>query len=59
MWKYYEIYCINKTIYIKEKKVQTEGQKKKTVTTVAGTVATVRNFKKKKEKKKVSHQIPL
>ena len=37
MWKYCEICCVSITIYIKEKKVQTEYQKKKnkTVTTVA------------------------
>ena len=42
-----EICSVNITIYIKEKKVQTEDQKKKKVTNVAivllGTVTTVQN----------------
>ena len=56
MWKYCEIYCVNITIYIKEKKKckrkAEEKKKKKTVATIAtvplGTVATVQNLKKKK-----------
>ena len=54
MWKYYEIYCVNITIYIKEKKIQTEDfEKKKPITTVVtvplGTIAIVQNFKKIKK----------
>ena len=68
MWKYCEICCVSRKIYIKEKKIQIEDrEKKKTVTTVATvppvTVVTVQNLekekkrkKKKKEEDKVPHQ---
>ena len=56
MWKYCEICCISITIYIKERKVQTEDWKKnKNVATIAimqlGTVTTVQ-----KKKDKVANQ---
>ena len=56
MWKYCETCCLNITIYIRGKKVQTEylklkGKKKKKVATVAtvplGTVTTVKEKEKK------------
>ena len=52
MWKYCEICCVNITIYIKGKKVQTEdSQKREAIANVAtmplGTIATVQ---KKKDK---------
>ena len=48
----------SKTIYIKEKKSTNGRLKKKTVTTIAtvplSTVATIRNFKKKKKRQSTS-----
>ena len=54
MRKYCEICCVSIIIYIKEKKYKRKTKKKKICNyNAAGTVATVRNLKKKK----VPHQI--